>query len=40
MTVVVMVLFALAHRNDAAVGYFAHYMLELDSGVDNAKVMQ
>ena len=35
-----MVLFALAHRNHAAVRHFADYVLELDGRVDDAKVMQ
>ena len=36
---VVMVLFALAHGNDAAVRHFAFHMLELDRGMDDAEVV-
>jgi hypothetical protein len=37
---VVMMLFALAHGNDAAVRHFAHYMLELDGRVDDPEIVQ
>jgi len=34
-----MLFFALTHRDDAAVGYFADYVLELNRRMDNAEVM-
>lgn len=35
----VMMVFRFAHRDDAAVGYFAFGVLELDRGVDHAEVV-
>jgi len=40
LVAVVMMLFALAHRNNAAVRYFADHVLELNRGVDDAEIMQ
>jgi hypothetical protein len=40
LVAVVMMLFALAHRNHAAVRYFADHVLELDGGVDDPEVVE